>query len=418
MEHPGLLSYTVIISLSLLVIMSYLFDILSRKFRIPSVLLLLAVGIILHYVGSYLDIALLNSRVYLGLFGIVGVILIVLEATLELNLSREKLPVIRKSLASAVLVFLASTLLIALVIKLVINAPFQSCFVNAVPMAVISSAIVIPTVTNLSPDKKEFLIYEATFSDILGIMIFNFVIQDSLWSASSMFSFVGNLTVISLISVVCSLSLLLLIDKIAGHNKFFLLLSILFLAYSLGELFHLSSLLLILVFGLTISNVYLIVRGPIKKYLNPYKLTYELRQLKLITSESAFVIRTFFFVLFGYSIHLAYLLNMEIILLGSLIMVMILAVRYFHLKYIARGSLIPELFIAPRGLITIILYYSIPQQFVLARFGEGILLFVILASSLLMMAGLMATGKTVAEVTEGFGVLTSDQQPSPQAKGN
>jgi len=413
-----LLSYTVIISLSLLVIMSYLFDILSRKFRIPSVLLLLAVGVILHYVGSRLDIALLNSRVYLGLFGIIGVILIVLEATLELSLTREKLPVIRKSLASAVVIFLASTLLIALVIKLVLNAPFQSCFVNAVPMAVISSAIVIPTVSNLSPDKKEFLIYEATFSDILGIMIFNFVIQDSLWSASSLFSFVGNLTVISLISVACSLLLLLLIDKIAGHNKFFLLLSILFLVYSLGEMFHLSSLLLILVFGLTISNVYLIVRGPIKKYLNPYKLTYELRQLKLITSESAFVIRTFFFVLFGYTIHLAYLLNMEIVMLGSLIMVMILAVRYFHLKYIARVSLIPELFIAPRGLITIILYYSIPQQFVLVRFGEGVLFFVILVSSLIMMAGLMATGKAVVEVTEGFGVLTNDKQPPPQSEGN
>ena len=413
-----MLSYTVIISLSLLVIMSYLFDILSRKFRIPSVLLLLAVGVILHYVGSRLDIALLNSRVYLGLFGIIGVILIVLEATLELSLTREKLPVIRKSLASAVVIFLASTLLIALVIKLVLNAPFQSCFVNAVPMAVISSAIVIPTVSNLSPDKKEFLIYEATFSDILGIMIFNFVIQDSLWSASSLFSFVGNLTVISLISVACSLLLLLLIDKIAGHNKFFLLLSILFLVYSLGEMFHLSSLLLILVFGLTISNVYLIVRGPIKKYLNPYKLTYELRQLKLITSESAFVIRTFFFVLFGYTIHLAYLLNMEIVMLGSLIMVMILAVRYFHLKYIARVSLIPELFIAPRGLITIILYYSIPQQFVLVRFGEGVLFFVILVSSLIMMAGLMATGKAVVEVTEGFGVLTNDKQPPPQSEGN
>ncbi len=413
-----MLSYSLIISLSLLVIMSYLFDIMSRKSRIPSVLLLLTVGIILRFVGSSLNIAFLNSRIYLELFGIIGVILIVLEATLELNLSREKLPVIRKSMASAVLIFVASSLLIALVIKLVLNAPFQSCFVNAVPMAVISSAIVIPSVCNLSPDKKEFMVYEATFSDIIGIMIFNFAIQKSLWSAASVFSFVGNLTVISLISVVCSLLLLLFIDKIAGHNKFFLLLSILFLVYSLGELFHLSSLLLILVFGLTISNVYLIVRGPIKKYLNPYKLTYELRQLKLITSESAFVIRTFFFVLFGYSIHLAYLLNLEIILLGSLIMVMIFSVRYFHLKYIAKTSLFPELFIAPRGLITIILYYSIPQQFVLKRFGEGVLFFVILVSSLVMMAGLMYTGNQVTEETECLDILSKNKPPASQSEGN
>jgi NhaP-type Na+/H+ or K+/H+ antiporter len=418
MDHPGLLSYSVIISLSLLVIMSYLFDILARRSRIPSVLLLLTVGIILRLVGSHLNIAFLNSRMYLELFGIIGVILIVLEATLELSLTRAKLPVIKKSLASAVLVFLASSLLIALVIKLVLNAPFQSCFVNAVPLAVISSAIVIPSVCNLGTDKKEFMVYEATFSDIIGIMIFNFAIQKSLWSASSLFSFAGNLTVISLISAVCSLLLLLFIDKIAGHNKFFLLLSILFLVYSLGELFRLSSLLLILVFGLTLSNVNLIVRGPIKRYLNPYKLNYELRQLKLITSESAFVIRTFFFVLFGYSIHLAYLLNREIILLGSLIMVMIFTVRYFHLKYIARVSLFPELFIAPRGLITIILYYSIPQQFVLKRFGEGVLFFVILVSSLIMMAGLMHSGSQGTEETVCLNASDNDKRPSPQSEGN
>ncbi|HAD82505.1 TPA: hypothetical protein DCG35_08605 [Candidatus Edwardsbacteria bacterium] len=418
MDHPGLLSYSVIISLSLLVILSYLFDILARRSRIPSVLLLLTVGIVLRFVGSHLNIAFLNSRMYLELFGIIGVILIVLEATLELSLTRAKLPVIKKSLISAVLVFLASSLLIALVIKLVLNAPFQSCFVNAVPLAVISSAIVIPSVCNLSPDKKEFMVYEATFSDIVGIMIFNFAIQKSLWSASSLFSFAGNLTVITLISAVCSLLLLLFIDKIAGHNKFFLLLSILFLVYSLGELFRLSSLLLILVFGLTLSNVNLIVRGPIKRYLNPYKLNYELRQLKLITSESAFVIRTFFFVLFGYSIHLAYLLNLEIILLGSLIMVMIFTVRYFHLKYIARVSLFPELFIAPRGLITIILYYSIPQQFVLKRFGEGVLFFVILVSSLIMMVGLMHSGSQVTEETEGLDTLSKNNPPLTQSEGN
>jgi hypothetical protein len=41
----------------------------------------------------------------------------------------------------------------------------------------------------------------------------------------------------------------------------------------------------------------------------------------------------------------------------------------------------------PRGLITILLFYSIPASFRLQQFNEGILLFVILVTGLIMTAG-------------------------------
>ncbi|NNF01606.1 MAG: hypothetical protein HKN22_02890, partial [Bacteroidia bacterium] len=50
----------------------------------------------------------------------------------------------------------------------------------------------------------------------------------------------------------------------------------------------------------------------------------------------------------------------------------------------------PELFIAPRGLITIILFLSIPASYHIDRFSEGVVFFVIIVSSLIMMGGLMA----------------------------
>jgi hypothetical protein len=46
----------------------------------------------------------------------------------------------------------------------------------------------------------------------------------------------------------------------------------------------------------------------------------------------------------------------------------------------------------PRGLITILLFYSIPSSFRLQQFNEGILLFIILATGLIMTAGSLLYG--------------------------
>ena len=44
----------------------------------------------------------------------------------------------------------------------------------------------------------------------------------------------------------------------------------------------------------------------------------------------------------------------------------------------------PQLFIAPRGLITVLLFYAIPAEAQIATFEPGILLFVIIGTSLIM----------------------------------
>ena len=47
----------------------------------------------------------------------------------------------------------------------------------------------------------------------------------------------------------------------------------------------------------------------------------------------------------------------------------------------------------PRGLVTILLFYSIPTQKSIGSFNEGILFFVVAVSSILMMIGLMFFSK-------------------------
>lgn len=102
--------------------------------------------------------------------------MIVLEAAVDLKISREKIPLIRKSVLISLLVLVITSLAIGSSIMLLINEPFFNCLIYAIPLSVVSSAVLIPSVHTLSEQKKEFLIYESTFSDIIGIMFFNFVV--------------------------------------------------------------------------------------------------------------------------------------------------------------------------------------------------------------------------------------------------
>jgi hypothetical protein len=156
-------------------------------------------------------------------------------------------------------------------------------------------------------------------------------------------------------------------------------------------MFHLPSLLLILIFGLMLNNAKLFIRGKIANILHLEHLGQVTNELKLITSETAFIVRTFFFLIFGYSINLIFLRDWEVLVVGSLIILTILLTRYVFLRFISKSNVFPELFIAPRGLITIVLFYNIPLHLQSVFFNEGILFYVIIASSLIMMFGLMAT---------------------------
>jgi hypothetical protein len=228
-------------------------------------------------------------------------------------------------------------------------------------------------------------------------MLFNYVILDELASWSSFFTFFGNFFLVVAVAGLSSLFLLYLINHIETHVKFFLIFSILLLIYALAKMFHLSSLFVILIFGLMLNNAELFLKGKISKFLQIEKIAPAANELKLVTIETTFLVRTFFFLLFGYSMDISLLLHLDTIILGSIILCSLIIIRLIYLSIFNRGNVFPEVFIAPRGLITIVLFYSIPVSLTIPSFSQGVLFFIILGSSLLMMVGLMFSNKSYEE---------------------
>lgn len=387
--------YQILIALSIITIVSYLFNIISERLKIPSVILLIGCGVLLQSVSEYYGQRMIIPRTILELLGIIGLIMIVLEGALDLKITKEKKKLITQSFLAAGCVLLITTIAIADILHIFLNIRLVKALPYAVAMGVISSAIAIPSVNKFDLAKKEFIIYESTFSDILGIMLFNYVIANSLLSLLTVGVFIWNLILITVISILSTLLLMLLFKYLKGHIKVFLILAILMLVYSLSKQLHLPSLFFILVFGLVLNNSEPFLKGKIQKFLHPEKLLNVNSELKIMTAELAFLIRTFFFLLFGYSIDISLIFNSTVLITGSMIMVVIMIIRYVFLRYISQTNIFPELFIAPRGLITIILFYSIPPHLVSNKFNEGVLSFVILASGVIMMLGILFAKKKV-----------------------
>lgn len=371
--------------------LSYVYNIISRYTKIPSVILLLVTGIGLKYLGDSYHVGLNQVDNYVQLLGTIGLIMIVLEAALDLHITRDKIPLIRNSLLSAIVILALSVVGITGVIMFWLHEPFINSLVYAIPLSIISSSIVLPSVTHLEESKKEFLIYEASFSDILGIILFNFFTLGETINLQAALGFAGGLVAGIIISLVVSLFLIYLLTKIRINVRFFLIFSILIFLYVSGKMLHLPSLIIIMIFGLLVNNWHLIRR---QRFLTGSFFNYDGMEqigesMKSLTAESAFLIRTFFFVIFGYSIDLSLLLNREVIIVGSLIVGVLLLVRLLLLRFFVHSSLFPEVLMIPRGLITIVLFYIIPQHLQLGSFNTGILFFVVLVTSLIMMAGLM-----------------------------
>ena len=95
----GVNPYHIIIAFAGLIIISFLFNIIARKTNIPSVLMLIGLGVSVQiFYGQSQNEGLMKI---LEVIGNVGLIFIVLEAALDLELKKEKIPIIFKSFFSA-----------------------------------------------------------------------------------------------------------------------------------------------------------------------------------------------------------------------------------------------------------------------------------------------------------------------------
>lgn len=376
-----------LIFLSALVLLCYLFEVSAPRTRIPTVVVLLGIGMGCRELMAWLGVPMPELSGLLPDLGTVGLILIVLEGSLELEFSRKKRSLILRAILMAVipLAVLAGVLAWYLVQGEAID--WRQALLHALPLSVISSAVAVPTSRLLGRNDAEFVVYESSFSDIIGVLAFNFVLNHETFGVDAVVSFLGQILASGALALVGSVLLSALIARLQHRIKFVPILTLVILLYSVAKAFHLPALVLILSLGLLLANFRKLERFPWiarVRAFQPESMELEVRRFSELTVELTFVVRIAFFLLFGFLVDFRDLLQVESLEWAAAVVGLALLIRALGL--FAVGMRVhPLVFIAPRGLITVLLLLSIPTALRLPAFSNTLTSQVVLLSALAMM---------------------------------
>ena len=351
-----------------LLVLAYVANRLSRRTRVPDVVVLLASGIILGPVLHWIN-ADHFPQVIRGV-GTLALILILFAAGLELDLRAW-----RQFISGTVLAILSYALTMAGVALFCMNVlamPRMAALLVSAALACMSGSIVLPILDQLDlrRDLKTTLVIEASFGDGLGALVVGVLIGlasgvTTKTSGGEIFGGVVALFVFRfLLGFVIAVVAGFLWARLLPHisNKQFwqvLTFAAVLIVYSGTHAVGGSDLFAVMVFGATLASL-LDPKSFLQDFGFEILTTSQSTQIHSFHSELAFLVRSFFFVLLGAMIQFKGLQEQLLPSLGILCVFLIaryIAVTGSRVAWRNASSRERELacVLIPRGLITAVL---------------------------------------------------------------
>jgi hypothetical protein len=266
----------------------------------------------------------------------------------------------------------------AAIFHLGLGLSIPSALLAAMPFSVISSAVAIPSAAGLDEHSREFVIYESSVSDIVGVLVFYAWLE----SDGAVTAFAGSLFgggAISLVAAAAAaVGLLYLINRVDGHVRFLPLLAGLILMYAIGKALHLSPLVLVLVCGLLLNNHHLLDRAPQLKSLLSDGYDETLAEFKGLVAELTFAVKSFFFLMLGYWTDVSHMADWQAWAVAGSVICVIYPGRYAVLRSLGQPDVRRLTWLAPRGLITVLLFLAVVETGQVADFPFGAVMLVVL----------------------------------------
>lgn len=376
--------YSAILIASVFLLVAFLVERFSPALGIPSVIVLVGLGFLAKPVLSSFGYALDGLDVTVPIIGAIGLVLIVLEGALDIKIRRDRLRLAGTAFGLALAGFFLCVGVFTMVAAWVLPMSVMQALVLAVPFAVISSAVAIPSSQFLPSEGREFVVYESSISDILGVLVFFALVNSGGSLRGVLLGLVGGGMVSLLLASICAVGLVLVLMRIEGHIRFVPLLAGLFGLYAAGKLMHLSPLIMVLLFGLVLNNPRLITRIPyLRNWMDDsYEAT--LNEFKVLVLELTFAVRGFFFILLGYWTDLSDLASLQAWLAAVVVLLVVYGGRYALFRAIRLESANSLQWIAPRGLITVLLFLGAKEAVTLPSYLGGTVVIVVLVSTALV----------------------------------
>ena len=188
-------------------------------------------------------------------------------------------------------------------------------------------------------------------------------------------------------AVLITFALALLLHKITYHINYVFILTSLILVYVLAGMIHLPALLLVMAFGMALANYRLSENTFLSRYIQYDKFGNDLASFTRIMRELTFIVKSFFFIMFGYLTQIEGLFDLSNVITSLCIIAGIYFLRIIFLRIILKIPVLPFLFFSPRGLVTILLFLSVPASLKIGLISKEVVTLVILLTIFIMFIG-------------------------------
>ena len=366
----------ILISLGLLIFFAHIFGAAFPKTRIPSVLLLMLIGLLL---GPVTHLISPDSFGKVGsVFTTITLICILFQSGTTLDLK-----VLGNSIGPALLATLLNYVVITgiaiLLGQYLLHLNFvQCCFLGAA-LGGTSSAVVIPMVNQLKPSERASTILnlEAALSDIVCLIIAMALLEsfgtgdidasDIAWNI--VLSMLGSIAIGIIVGYAWIVILKNLLTELS--NSMFTTFALAFIIYGVTNLIGLNGGMAILAFGIATANYHMspIAKKSFTDRADDISLNANDRNFY---SEIVFILQTYFFVYVGISIRFN---NWHYLLVGALFTALMFATRFVTMslmgkKGISRRDRRLMRVLGPKGLVAAVLS-SLPLQWAQATHASA-----------------------------------------------
>jgi len=299
----------------------FLGNILSRFFtltKIPDVLFLIAIGIV---IGPVLNLVTPSAFGVVGpLFTMVTLAIILFEGGLHITVETLKKS-INGTVAITAVNFLVMTGICTVIMHFMAGfSLIESCMLGAI-LGGTSSAVVIPFTNylNLEKDTKAILALESAISDVLCIVVLLALLDLVRLQEFNAGHLIGNLIASFLISaiigVIAGVWWSSVYHTLASIKSIFITPAFVFIVFGFVSLLGFSGAIAALALGVTLGNLYYFKAEKILPFLGDRITQVELTPIeKEFFAQLVSLLKTFFFIYIGISIHFA---NLEIIWLAG-----------------------------------------------------------------------------------------------------
>lgn len=366
---------TTILIIGLMVFFAHFLSLQFRRTNIPDVLVLMLVGIA---IGPVLGIVTPEDFGKVGsLIATIALVVILFEGGTTLNLS-----VLGKSLGTTGLLAVASFVLTAVIIASIgfftLGLSPLAAIILGVTLGNTSSAVVIPMVSSLRLSEKPatVLVLESALTDVLSIVgvfaLLQIHTQGGVEPGRLVGSVLASLIFAAAIGVLGGIGWLLVLGKARDFpNTISSTLAYVFIVYGLTEILGFSGAIAALALGVSLTNFQ---KFNLYRIPNVDKNIVPLNETDLaFYSEAVFLLKTYFFVYLGISIHFT---DALLAVTAISMVLMVYAMRLGLTRFIFRGpdyslrDAAMTSMMSPKGLAAAVLA-TLPLQYGIAG-GEMI----------------------------------------------